>query len=144
MRSDQKGVERQQREEIVMRKTIVRQRLFFAIGAITAVTSIAASARDVVALRRGTYVDTATACAEASNATMRIFTGRGFDGASADQCVARPVAGKPGTYTQTCNDDRIPEGQPKTRSTETFKLRILSPTSYAIDGARFRLCPGEM
>ena len=104
--------------------------------------AIAAHAADVVPLRRGTYVQPDTACAEASNATTRTFTGRGFDSASAAQCVARRVAGKRGTYRQTCTKYRGPEGAATPRSTETMTLRVSSPTSFVADGTRFRLCPG--
>lgn len=125
-----------------MQKTFVQRSLVAVAGSIAMVTSVAAIARDLVPLRRGTYVQTDTACAEASNATMQTYTGRGFDTASEAQCVARPIAGKPGQYAQTCTDYRQPAGAPKTRSTETLTLRVQSPTRYTVDGTRFRFCPG--
>lgn len=125
-----------------MRTTPFHRTLSVLAGAFGAVASAAASARDVVALRHGSYVQADTASAGTSNATTQTFTGRGFDTADAAQCVARPARGQPGTFAQTCTEYGMPEGTPKTRRTETLTLRVLSPASYTVDGTTFRLCPG--
>lgn len=125
-----------------MRTSPFLRGLVAAAGAFAALASASVSARDVVGLRHGSYVQADTACAASSNATTQTFTGRGFDTAAAAQCAMRPLVGKPGTYAQTCTDYGAPAGTPKTRSTETLKLRLLSRTSYTVDGTTFRLCRG--
>jgi len=113
-----------------------------AIGMLIAITPGVADAAGLSSLRHGTYVQADTACAEASDATTRTFTGRGFDSAKGTQCVAKPAKGRSGNYVQSCVDHGAPESHRVTRSNESLRIRILSATSYMDTGTRFRLCPG--
>lgn len=100
-----------------------------------------ALAQDALPLRRGFYVQEPTPCARASNATLTLFDGRGFNVSQAEcRIVRKQQVGNAFDIREDCRDIR--SGSPIEGGTER-----ITPTQTGFNRSsggettRWRYCP---
>lgn len=111
------------------------------VPVLIAIIALPAFAQETLPLRRGFYVQEPTPCARASNATLKMFDGRGFSVSQADCRITRVRrTGNAYDVQQDCRDIRSGsriEGGPE-RITPTQTGYNVTSGGYT---TRWRYCP---
>lgn len=126
-------------------------RVFLKICAVAGamVSSLPVSAQELQGLRHGDYVAAVVGCDGSGGAGTMTFDGSNFAG-HYQVCRSQKVAGSQDEYSSTCIESQGDDhrtladiaGDPD-KTTERFKLKILSPTSFTKDGDRYDYCGGN-
>jgi len=110
---------------------------FFGVALAAASSSVLAA--DMLPLKQGIYVPTATACKGAPNSEIvNYWGGKSSIGAAQAECTIKKLAKKGSVFTLTdqCKDIQsgdLIEGGPTV-------VKISSPTTFEMGGTRYRYC----
>ena len=111
------------------------------VPVLVAIFALPALAQDALPLRRGFYIQEPTPCARASNATLTLFDGRGFNVSQAQCRITRTRrVGNAFDIQEDCRDiqsgQRIEGGTERITPTQTGFNR-----SAGGETTRWRYCP---